>query len=545
MKVPVLLAAALLAGAAAPVAAQTAPARPTLVVAISVDQFSADLFAQYRTTFTGGLRRLQSGAVFPSGFQAHAATETCPGHSTILTGASPARNGIIANNWIDLAATREDKTIYCAEDERVPGSSSEAYTVSNVHLKVPTLGDRLKARNPASRTVAVAGKDRATVMMAGAAQDAIWWWSKDRFVSHPGRASTTVDRINAGIARSIAQPRPALTLPAHCLPLARPVAIEGGSVGDGRFARTAGDAARFRASPEMDGATLALAAELARDLGLGRRGAVDVLAVGLSATDYVGHGYGTEGSEMCLQLGELDRSLDGFFAALDATGVDYVVVLTADHGGLDLPERAREQAAPEAARATRDLAPQAVAERVARQLGLAGPPVIHGDGLFGDMWLRRDLSPADRDRVIAAARRDLLARPGVAAVYTRAEIEAEPMPRGDPAGWSALQRVRASYHAPRSGDYYVVLKPLITPIPQARAGSTVATHGSIWDYDRRVPILVWRKGLVPFEQPLAVSTVDILPTLAPLLALPVPAAEIDGICRDLDPGPASTCGQVR
>ncbi|MEO7383976.1 MAG: alkaline phosphatase family protein, partial [Novosphingobium sp.] len=76
---------------------------PRLIVALSIDQFSADLFAQYRAHYTGGLARLQQGAVFPSAFQSHAATETCPGHSTLLTGVHPARSGIISNNWFDLA----------------------------------------------------------------------------------------------------------------------------------------------------------------------------------------------------------------------------------------------------------------------------------------------------------------------------------------------------------------------------------------------------------------------------------------------------------
>lgn len=48
----------------------------------------------------------QEGAVFPRGYQSHAATETCPGHSTILTGGSPARTGIIANHWFDLYTAR-------------------------------------------------------------------------------------------------------------------------------------------------------------------------------------------------------------------------------------------------------------------------------------------------------------------------------------------------------------------------------------------------------------------------------------------------------
>ena len=69
----------------------------------------------------------------------------------------------------------------------------------------------------------------------------------------------------------------------------------------------------------------------------------------------------------------------------------------------------------------------------------------------------------------------------------------------------------------------------------------VATHGSPWDTDRRVPILFWRKGMQHFEQPLGVETVDILPSLAALIKLPVPKDQIDGRCLDLLPGAASSC----
>ncbi|MFM9829613.1 MAG: alkaline phosphatase family protein, partial [Sphingomonas sp.] len=112
--------------AQAPQSAPATPApppfvqKPKLIVTISVDQFSADLFAEYRTHWKGGFARLLTGAVFPSGYQSHAATETCPGHSTILTGMRPEHTGIIANNWTDLATARADKTVYCAEDESVP-----------------------------------------------------------------------------------------------------------------------------------------------------------------------------------------------------------------------------------------------------------------------------------------------------------------------------------------------------------------------------------------------------------------------------------------
>ena len=67
MKLASTLAAAISLFAAAPSLAQeVAPAAPRaapkLVVVISVDQFSADLFAEYRARYTQGFARLLSGA---------------------------------------------------------------------------------------------------------------------------------------------------------------------------------------------------------------------------------------------------------------------------------------------------------------------------------------------------------------------------------------------------------------------------------------------------------------------------------------------------
>jgi len=191
---------------------------PRLVVAISVDQFSADLYAEYRPLFTAGLRRLATGAVFPSGFQSHAATETCPGHSTILTGAHPSRTGIIANDWIDESVPRADKTVYCAEDPTVPGTSSRSYTASVQYLRAQTLGDRIKASTPLSRVVSVAGKDRAALMLGGHATDQVWFWSKGAFVtlaSRSGEPPAAVARVNREVAADIAKPARAV-LPEAC-----------------------------------------------------------------------------------------------------------------------------------------------------------------------------------------------------------------------------------------------------------------------------------------------------------------------------------------
>ncbi len=521
-------------------AAVTAPAAPPrLIVVIAVDQFSADLFAEYRPLFMAGLKRLQGGEVFPNGFQSHAATETCPGHSTILTGSRPARTGIIANDWYEQSLQRAEKRVYCAEDPALAAPVGNGYSVSALHLKVPTLGDRLKIAHPQSRVVSVAGKDRAAVMMGGHSVDELWFWDGKAYVTLAGSARpvpASVDKANAAAAAAIARPVvPAL--PAPCRARSATVAVGGKEVGVLQ-PHKAGDAAAFRTSLAFDRATTDLAIGMIHDLKLGAGPAPDVISIGLSATDYVGHAFGTAGAEMCAQLFGVDSNVGRILAELDATQRPYVVVLTADHGGHDLPERNDRRGFADATRVDPALLPGNMGKVLAGEFKLDGP-VLLGVAPFGDIYLARDIPPALRPRVLEAARAHYLAHPQVAAAFTAAELRRMGVPSGPPDEWSLAERFRASFDPDRSGDLLVSLKPRVTPIADAHA--SVATHGSAWNYDRRVPILFYRPEMAGFEQPLPIETVDILPTLAALIALPIPPAEIDGRCIDLDQTATDSC----
>lgn len=531
--------AAVTAAAPAKMNAQTPP--PKLVVMISVDQFSADIFAEYRASFTDGMARMASGVVFPAGYQAHGATETCPGHSTILTGNHPANTGIIANNYFDLAVARDDKRIYCAEDENVAGSSSRSgkYAPSINHLLVPTLGDLMKAANPKAQVVSVSGKDRAAIMMGGRKADETYWLVPTGLTSYPGTTlSPTATKASQVIAAAIASPRDALPLPADCAAQSISIPLDNGHhVGTGRMARDGGDFRGFLASPEADGSVLATAAALREARKMGEGDTTDLLIVGLSATDYVGHGTGTEGSEMCIQMNGLDREMGAFFAKLDATGIDYVVALTADHGGHDMPERNRQNAWPDAVRVDKGLNPEELGTDIAHKLKLP-QPLLYGEG--GDYYLNTSLTSAQRKAALDELLPRLRAHPHVEAVVTAEQLKNHPISKRPADVWTLLDKLRASYHPQRSGDFIIALKPRVTPIAEPGIGY-VATHGSVWDYDRRVPILFWRKNLAAFEQPNAVMTVDIMPSLASLISLKLDASKVDGRCLDLISGPESSC----
>jgi len=504
---------------------------PKLLVVISVDQFSADLWDEYRPHFTAGLARLGSGAAFRNGYQSHATTETCLGHSTILTGDHPSRTGIVGNVWFDPKAPRPDKTVYCAEDETVAGSSSSHYTVSPKHLRVPTLGDLLKRSSPASLNVAVAGKDRSAVMMGGHSPDQRWYWDGKKFATDRIGAPVpaTVAATNQVMANVLAAASPPLEPTPFCAAKAREVPIPRGGkpVGGGTLGRAGGDASAFRASPQFDGAVLALAARLIQDMKLGADSAPDVISIGLSATDYVGHTYGPGGQEMCLQLLELDREIGDFLTQLDGWGLDYSVVLTADHGGLDIPERLQARGIAAAAWVDLALSAERLGPAIAAQTGVRGPIIVSG-GPSGDVFLDPALSAADRAKARGALLVAYRAHPQVEAVYTKEEIARVPVPTGPPNSWSLIERVRASFDPERSGDLYVVLKEFIQPITDT--SRYVSTHGSPWNYDRRVPVLFWRRGMATAPSEAQVETTDIMPTLAAMIGLPIAAGSVDGRC---------------
>ncbi len=539
MKITTLLAALVLGlTAGAPALAAPPPRAPRLVVAISVDQYAWSLFQRYRPTYAGGLKRLSEGRVF-LGYQSHAMTETCPGHSTLLTGDHPNRTGIVANNWIDRATGAR---VYCAA---VPGvADPRARGAAN--LKVDTLGDWLRARRPAARVASVSGKDRAAIMMGGHHPTSVFWWedgsgfgtSPYAGPADPATVRPAADlnhRLFAAWSRAPAPLWPSAT-PAACAALAVPhtfgrLALSGAVPPETARAaqgdpKSAAFTAELRASPLMDQITLELAAELVRSQGLGRRRQPDLLAISLSGTDHIGHRYGSGGAEMCAQQLSMDAALGAFFEKLDRLGVPYVVALSADHGGIDAAERI----GPPARRVDTAALVNSLNGELRARFGF-DRDVILGEDANQLMLRLRPEEDARRGEVTAAAVAWLKAQADVADVFTAAEVAAAAPPRGKPPGdLTVIERFAQSYDAERSGDILVGFVPSATLGMPTRPGHNVAGHGSPWDHDRQVPVIFWWPGVTAAEGG-PVETVDIAPTLAPFLGLAAP--EVDGRCLEL------------
>src|SRR5690242_7135254 len=70
-----------------------------LVLLIAVDQFRYDYLARFRPEYSAGFHRLLAdGADFTNAFLEHYPTVTAVGHSTMMSGATPAVSGIVGND---------------------------------------------------------------------------------------------------------------------------------------------------------------------------------------------------------------------------------------------------------------------------------------------------------------------------------------------------------------------------------------------------------------------------------------------------------------
>jgi predicted AlkP superfamily pyrophosphatase or phosphodiesterase len=556
----------LLAGVAAgtgvaavePPAAQPVPAgAPRLVVLISVDQMRADYPELYGGAWSRGLRTLFTrGAVFRQARYPYLETITCAGHSTLGTGAFPHRHGMVLNAWWD---ERARKLVECTEDPAaplvlygpgLPVPPAELPSGHSAHLMMaPTLAQTMKAGlSPPARVVSLSSKARSAIGMAGPGADLVIWyegagvWASSR--AYGAAPDPLVVKALAAfpIDRLLARPWTRL-LPAGRYRFADDAAGE--RVAVSYWTRSfphalapppgapvvAPDRARPLAawdkSPFPDEVLAALARAAVGGMRLGQGPGTDFLAISFSALDSVGHDFGPRSHEVQDVLARLDRLLGELLGALDAqVGAGrYVVALSADHGVAALPEQAAADGQ-DAGRVPMARVTQALEGAVAAELG-PGPAAPRADaGATGGVYLARAVytdvylhtgvyerlraKPGALARVLAAMR----GVPGVAAAYTTDQLR-------DPArAPDAAARAAALSHYPgRSGQLILI------PKRNWITTSAGTTHGTLSDYDQRVPVVLYGAGIRPGRHDRAATPADIAPTLAALVGLTLPRAE--------------------
>ncbi len=526
-------------------ALDTPAASPALVTVIVVDGLPQEQLVKYRDLYgPGGFKRLlDEGAWFGNAHHGHAITLTAPGHATVLTGTYPYRHGIIANDWIDRRSFGPVYSVGDPAQTYIGHQTGKLDGTSPANLRVATVGDELRySNNGQSKVVAISGKDRAAILLAGKRGTAYMYMSTSgRFASstyymseHPGwharyYAGKPQDRwIGQAWTRLLPEAAYARSLPegqswqAEFLGVGvrLPIALPKGDNPGAYYV------ALIR-TPFGDEATLefARAAIEGENLGKNPAGVTDILAVSLSTHDYVNHGSGPESRLSQDHLLRVDRLLADFFGYLDERiGLDRVLIaLTADHGFMNAPEYSAGVglggARLNASRLMTDLN-----TRLAARFGVAGnlaarfsyPTILLDQALIAKHAL-------NRAEVEAAAQRIVLDFPGIAEAYTRSQLEGGTLPR---APLSTL--VQRAWNRELSGDLYLVQNPYTL------YGGIPVTHGSPYTYDTNVPLMIHGKTWIkPGKYPRAAAVADLAPTLSHLLEIRPPAASEGRVLEEI------------
>ncbi len=494
---------------------------PRLILLAVVDQMRGDYLERFGPLFDGGLRRIaDEGLVYSEAHHRHAITSTGPGHASLATGCHPSRHGIINNYWFDRETGEETYSVDGDDPRR---------------MACTALGDWLKERYPAAKVFSAGGKDRSAILLAGHRADAALWydWEGGFTTSDYYRYSNSHWLSDFNATRPFDQffgtawePRPVadeLLVALGIVPLdlgpLRPVfphvfggmsPVRGESFYNGVFS-----------SPWLDRLTGALAQRLIGEEKLGDDPEPDLLALVFSGVDAVGHRYGPDSRELLDTLLSLDRTLDELLDFVDEKiGLEHVLVaLTSDHGAAPMPEVRRAMGLAGRRVGNEEiLCVQAVEAELDRAFGearwLRPGPVLDEQALAEHGVAR----PAVEEAVV----RLLEACPSVARVWTRSELT-EPG-----AGEGKLGRPWVNaYHPDRSPDFLIQWDEHFLP-----TRSVASTHGSAYRYDTWVPLAFMSDQLEPGSTPRPVATVDLAPTLAAMVDVPVPDG-IDGV--DLRP----------
>jgi arylsulfatase A-like enzyme len=210
----------------------------------------------------------------------------------------------------------------------------------------------------------------------------------------------------------------------------------------------------------------------------------------------------------------VDRALASFFGYLAKRfGPGKVLIaLTADHGFLNAPEYSSSRGFSGMHIDSRKLLAD-LNEKLGARFG-AGvyalrysyPTIILDRKLIEE----KKLGPAD---VESAAARIVSDYPGIAAVYTRAQLE------GGVLAGRLGTLVQRAWHHQLSGDLYVVQRAY------AMFGGNAATHGSPYTYDTNVPLMLYGAPWIRAGSYGGYAeVVDLAPTLAFLLETRPPSA---------------------
>lgn len=487
---------------------------PTLVVLVVLDQFGTWVLNEHLPLLPSNsvIRRAYEDGAFHNAEFPYASTQTAPGHASLTTGVTPSVHGIVANSVYD--ATRGSRKTVDDGTHATLGNPNRF--ISPTGLRAQTVADALRAKHgDAARIVGLSMKGRAAVLPVGQKPDIAVYYdavarrlTTSQYYAPKQRIPDWLRDFNAAnpvepLLR-VWEPEDPVRLEKHFGADARPGEMVPSFPHDPREAPDPWYA--FAGTPESSEYLIAAAYALVKSEQMGIDGIPDFLALSISGTDIVGHVWGARSWEYADNLGRIDRALTRFAAMLETRG-PVAFVLTADHGVADLPERAKA----EGGSGGRLRGLKAEAERAA-------------DAALGEgEWIAGYVSPlltytaagkSRRAELTKALRQAMPKLEGIKAVYDTADAAALRTSNRKIERW-----VGQSLPDDPPGDLYVVSdRGWFDGISDA--GGT--NHGTPWEYDREVPVLMWGTAIERRTSDGVVNVLRVATSLAALLDVPPP-----------------------
>lgn len=458
--------------------------RPKLVVGLMVDQMRWDYLYYYYDQFQeGGLRRLvDQGYSFENTLINYVPTVTAVGHASVYTGSVPALHGIAGNSFY-----KDGHKTYCCADTTVQGvgSTSREGLMSPRNLLATTIGDVLKIHTDyRAKVVGVALKDRASILPAGHAADAAYWW--DTSAGHFITSTYYMKELPEWVRKAN---------------------------------REIGTKPKTNVRTVVEGVTktFQMAEAALEGEQMGQDDVTDLLAVSVSSTDAIAHAYGTRHALTREAYLELDRQLAHFLGVLDEKvgRGNYLLFLTADHAGAHNHNEMKAHRIPAGGLETWTWE-AALNEAVAARLGISGKVVRDEDA--GRLYLDHDLI-ARSGHTLAEAKQAVIdemeRREEILYVvdYDRALTTAVPQP--------IRERIVNGYNKKRSGDLIYIAKAGWENVSN-KPDYIGTTHAQWNPYDAHIPFVLYGWGVQPGQTTEPTHIVDIAPTVCAMLHIQMP-----------------------
>ncbi len=527
---------------------------PKLVVLIVFDQMRGDYLQRWQPLFgEGGFKRLLAeGASFTNCHYPYAYTLTAAGHASLVTGTTPDKHGIIANEWYDRYKNRDTVTSV------TPHLEDKAKGAGPYRRKVETVGDvLLQVLMGRGRVASLSIKDRSAVLMAALRAGVCYWFNpaSGNFVTsgyYREDPHTWVTKFNKSrqidkwLDTKWDRFKPDLDYAKHSS--ADDFISEGTGYLQGQMfphpfqlAKTKDVKANRQnyydavtCSPMGNTLLYMFAKEAITQEKLGQGDTTDLLCLSFSSNDLVGHAWGPDSQELLDITLRSDAIVKALLDLLDAKvgKGNYYVALSADHGVCPLPELAKQQGK-DAGRVEPELLTSRVEEFLNKKYLVADQkapwlivPKRSTSWIYFNYETLKELKlkQSDVERGLADW---LSAQPGIEKAFTRTEMMAT---ETDDARHWAFGPMKRSFDSISSGDVMVVNKayhifspPTIATNPE-KYPTYRATHGSPHPYDTHVPLVVMGPRIQPGVRTDRVAPQLMASILAESLGVPAPSA---------------------